>query len=129
LGILNLDVEKGTCHFQKKFDTRIGIHVSNLTRVFQYACQIVQFVTFSFDTRNTRVKMHVSKCLTRVRHCTRVKLHVAICYYFCSVNWGLNYMNKYSNNFLIDMNCRNYTHVMGDGSSPIETNWRAAHPL
>jgi hypothetical protein len=58
--------------------------VSNWTRVFQYTCQIVQFVTFSFDTRNTRVKMHVSKCLTRVRHCTRVKLHVAICYYFCS---------------------------------------------
>jgi hypothetical protein len=26
----------------------------------------------------------VSNCLTRVQHCTRVKMHVAICNFFCS---------------------------------------------
>jgi len=41
-------------------------------------------VTCTFDTRITRVKMHVSNCLTRVRHCTRVKLHVSKCMHFCS---------------------------------------------
>jgi len=63
----------------KRFDTSIFIHVSNrLTRVLKYTCQNVQLVTFTSDTRLTRVKMHVSNCLTRVQHCTRVKLHVAI---------------------------------------------------
>jgi hypothetical protein len=55
-----------------------------LTRVFSYTCQIVQLMLCTFDTRLTRVKMHVSNCLTRVRHCTRVKLHVSKCLYFCS---------------------------------------------
>jgi hypothetical protein len=57
--------------------------MSNLTRVLQYTCQIVQFMTCTFDTRLTRVKMNVSNCLTRVRHCTRVKLHVANHTDFC----------------------------------------------
>jgi hypothetical protein len=69
----------------KPFDTCIGIHVSvSLTRVYQYTCQTVQLMTCTSDTRLTRVKMHVSNCLTRVRHCTRVKLHVAIWSDFCS---------------------------------------------
>jgi hypothetical protein len=67
-----------------RFDTCIFIHVSDLTRVSQYTCQTVQLMTCTSDTRLTRVKMHVSNCLTRVRHCTRVKLHVAICMHFCS---------------------------------------------
>jgi hypothetical protein len=71
-----------------RFDTCIEIHVSNLTRVSQYTCQIVQLMTCTSDTRLTRVKMHVSNCLTRVQHCTRVKLHMAICMHFCSVFWS-----------------------------------------
>jgi hypothetical protein len=47
----------------------------------------VQLVTFTSNTRLTRVKLHVSNCLTRVRHCTRVKLHVAKLSDFCSGTW------------------------------------------
>jgi hypothetical protein len=69
----------------KLFDTCICIHVSNLKRVCQYTCQNVQLVTSTFNTRLTRVKMHVANCLTRVQCRTRVKMHVAICNHFCSV--------------------------------------------
>jgi hypothetical protein len=44
---------------KKRFDTSILIHVSNgLTRVLRYTCQNVQLVTFTSNTRLTRVKMH-----------------------------------------------------------------------
>jgi hypothetical protein len=77
--------------------------VSNLTRVSQYTCQIVHLMSCTFDTRFTRVKVHVSKCLTRVQHCTRVKLHVSKCGYFCSAasyeeSWaGLQWVVSHAN--------------------------------
>jgi hypothetical protein len=61
-----------------KFDTCISIHMSNLTRVFQYTCQNVQLESCTSDTRKPRVKIFVANILTRVQYRTRVKMHVAI---------------------------------------------------
>jgi hypothetical protein len=59
---------------------------NGLTPVFVYTCQNVQLMTSTFDTRLTRVKMHVANRLTRVQCRTCVKMHVAICSDFYSEN-------------------------------------------